>query len=163
MDQRYLKQRLLYSPKSGVFYWIQPPPGHSDLLGEEAGSACLSDSKPYWYIQIDRVKYKRSRLAFLYLVGFMPQDQVDHINGNSLDDRWQNLRPATAMQNAWNHKSRARGNDLPMGVRKNASSGRYAARIGVRGKQISLGSFNTPEEAHAVYLNARKQYFGEFA
>lgn len=163
MDQAYLKQRLLYSPKSGVFYWISPPPAHSDLLGELAGSPTLCNGKAYWTITIDRVKYKRSRLAFLYITGAMPPDQIDHINGNSLDDRWQNLRPATATENAWNHKGRARKVNLPMGVRKNASSGRFSARIGVRGKQISLGSFDTPEEAHAVYLNARKQYFGEFA
>jgi hypothetical protein len=49
-----------------------------------------------------------------------------------------------------------------MGVRRNAS-GRFAARIGVNGGQISLGAFDTPELASAAYQQAREKYYGEFA
>lgn len=163
MEQRYLKERLLYAPKKGVFYWISPPRGHAELLGEEAGSVAWNASdKPYFQIQIDGVKYKRSRLAFLYMEGRWPAEMMDHINGDSADDRWLNLREASGTQNAWNHKKRAKASDLPMGVRIN-SSGRFAARIGFKGRQIQLGTFDTVEKARSAYAAARMKYFGEFA
>ena len=161
MEQQYLKSRLLYAPKSGLFYWIKPPANHSELFGEQAGTAQDAE-KPYHVIQVDGVKYKRSRLAFLYVTGSFPLHCIDHINGNSLDDRWENLREATVMQNAWNHKGRSKKSDLPMGVRTNAS-GRYAARIGVNGKQIQIGTFETVAQASEAYLAARRKYFGQFA
>lgn len=163
MEQAILKSMLLYAPLRGVFYWILPPLGHAELLGEEAGSPTPTrGGKAYHHIQIDGVKHKRSRLAFLYMEGRWPSDQIDHISGNSLDDRWINLRDVTATQNAWNHKKRARRLDMPMGVRVN-SSGRFAARIGVNGKQIQIGTFDTIEEAASAYQLGRKKYYGEFA
>lgn len=163
MDQADLKAALLYAPRKGVFYWINPPRSHAELLGEEAGGPVpAKEGKFYHVIQIGRVKYRRSRLAFLYMEGRWPAEMIDHINSNSLDDRWLNLREATGTQNAWNHKSRARRINLPMGVRTNAS-GRFAARISVNRKQIQLGSFDTAEAASAAYASARLKYFGEFA
>lgn len=162
MEQAYLKSRLLYAPRRGVFYWISPPGAHSELLGEEAGTFPKSGNKIYCYITIDGVKYKRGRLAFLYMTGTMPPSCIDHINGISTDDRWCNLRAASVLQNNWNHKRRSKASDLPMGVRS-TKSGRFAARIGVHGKQISLGSFDTIEAASAAYQQARSKYFGQFA
>lgn len=162
MEQADLKKLLLYAPRKGVFYWINPPRGHADLLGEEAGGPVPSNGKLYHVIQIGGVKYRRGRLAFLYMQGRWPSEVIDHIDGNSLDDRWLNLREATVTQNNWNHKGRRRESDLPMGVRINAS-GRFAARIGVNGKQIQIGSFDTPDAAAESYAAARAKYFGEFA
>lgn len=161
MDQAYLKSRLLYAPRKGVFYWIDPPKNHQELAGEEAGSA-TSGPKPYHVIQIDGAKYKRSRLAFLYMEGRWPAEVMDHINGYSLDDRWTNLREATLTQNAQNHKGRSKQSDLPMGVRLN-QSGTFAARIGVNGKQVQIGTFETVKAAADAYANARGKYFGQFA
>lgn len=161
MEQEYLKSILLYAPKRGVFYWITPPAGHGDLLGEEAGCS-VTGKKTYHVIQVDGKKYKRSRLAFLYMEGRWPSDLIDHINGNSTDDRWENLREASFTQNAWNHKGRSKSSDLPMGVRMNAS-GRFSARIGVNGTQIQIGTYDTLEAAEEAYKNARRKYFGQFA
>lgn len=163
MEQAVLKSLLLYAPRKGVFYWIIPPLGHAELMGEEAGTPTENrGGKAYHNIQIDGVKYKRSRLAFLYMEGRWPSDMIDHINGDSLDDRWLNLRDATATQNAWNHKGRSKDSDLPMGVRLN-KSGRYSARICVRGEQIQIGTFNTIAEAETAYRQARRKYYGEYA
>ena len=161
MEQRTLKERLLYAPRKGLFYWINPPAAHAELLGEEAGSV-QGGNKSYHAIQIDGVKYRRGRLAFLYMEGRWPTECIDHINGNSLDDRWLNLREATATQNAWNHKGRSKAADLPMGVRIN-SSGRFAARIGVNGTQVQIGTFDTEEQAAEAYKIARRKYFGQYA
>jgi hypothetical protein len=163
MEQCTLKELLLYSPKSGVFYWIVPPSGHSDLLGEPAGSVQVSNGKQYHIIQICGKKYKRSHLAWLYMEGTLHTDDViDHEDGNSLNDKWQNLRPASFLQNAQNRKTGKPNKVLPMGVRV-VKNGNFCARITVNGRQLSLGSFPTPELASAAYQSARRKYFAEFA
>lgn len=162
MDQEYLKSRLLYSPKRGKFYWILPPKNKANLLGEEAGVEAVANNKKYYTIQIDGKKYKRGRLAYLYMTGEWPVEMIDHIDGDGTNDRWENLRSATVSENAFNHKSRAKKSSLPMGVRE-TGIGRYCARIGVNKRLITIGTFGTISEAKEAYQNARKVYYGEFA
>lgn len=119
--------------------------------------------KRYWVIKISRTSFKRGRLIFLAAHGRLPTPCVDHDNGDSLDDRKSNLREATVIQNAWNHKKRARRIDLPMGVRVLRESGRFQARISFHGRQIHLGAYDTPEQAHDVYLAKRKELYREWA
>ncbi len=147
----------------GKLIWKKPPRNHPRLLGMEAGSPRAGHSKTYWVIKIGRVAYRRGRLVFLAAHGHFPEPCVDHINGNSLDDRIENLREATVAENARNHKTRARRINLPMGVRVLRSSGRFQARISLDGKQFHLGAYDTPEQASAVYLAKRKELFREFA
>lgn len=150
--------------EKGRFFWKDPPKNHPRLKGQEAG-APRSDNygKRYWVIKIGRKAFKRARLVFLAVHRRFPEPCVDHRNGNSLDDRPDNLREATVTQNAWNHKSRARRIDLPMGVRLVRHSGRYQARISRHGQQLHLGAYDTPDEAHQVYLAKRKELYGEYA
>ena len=99
---------------------------------------------------------------FLYVYGYFPFPCIDHINGNSLDDRIENLREATIIENAWNHKKRKRKINLPMGVR-NMANGKFQARIGYKGKQLHLGVFDTANEAKNIYELKRKELYGKFA
>ncbi|KKL69534.1 hypothetical protein LCGC14_2113970 [marine sediment metagenome] len=77
--------------------------------------------------------------------------QGDHINHNTLDNRISNLRVVTQNQNQWNRKN-------PKGYCWDESIKKYMARIRLNGKSIYLGHFCTPEEAHRMYLNAKKLY-----
>lgn len=164
LDASRLRSILHYNPETGVMVWLKPSPYHAEKAGQLAGSPTPSGcGKAYVNISIDGKKHKRSRLAWLYMTGEQPSLQIDHINGDSLDDRWSNLRQATATQNAWNHHKRAKRSDLPMGVRVNASSGRFAARIAVNKAMMSLGTFDTPQEAAAAYQEARERFYGDFA
>ena len=158
-----MEQLFELDKNSGKLFWIKPPKNHPDLLGKEAG--CLtrnSNGKGYWMIQVDGKKYKRSHIVFFLVNGFWPKPCVDHINGDSTDDRPSNIRQATFTENAWNHKKRARRINLPIGV-KNLASGRFEARIGYLGKQIHLGSFQSLDEASAVYQSKRRELYGQFA
>jgi len=149
--------------EKGAFYWERPPKFHNDMIGKEAG--CIQpthNGKAYWVIQINGVKYRRGRLMFLVLYGRFPYPCLDHINGDSLDDRPLNIREATVMQNAWNHKKRNRKIKLPMGVR-NTKNGRYEARISCNKKQIHLGCYSTPEKAHSIYMVKRKELYADFS
>lgn len=147
----------------GVLIWTNPPGNHAGLRGRLAGSAIPThNGKWYWSVQIGGRKYKRSHLVFLLEHGRWPANQIDHRDGNSLNDRPDNLREATVTQNAWNHKGRAKKSDTPMGVRR-LPSGRYIARISVNKRQIALGVFDHEQQARAAYQSARVHHFGEFA
>lgn len=88
--------------------------------------------------------------------------EVDHRNGNGLDNRRKNLRLCTRSQNMANTPNKTRG--LYRGVRKNTNGYRWTAKIGISGRQIVLGSaFETPELAAAAYNAAALREFGEFA
>jgi hypothetical protein len=89
------------------------------------------------------------------MTGKMPSGIIDHINGNSLDDRWMNIRDTTYAINAQNRLVGKPGRELPMGVKK-LKSGRYLARIGVGRKSVSLGTFDTVEEAKSHIELARR-------
>lgn len=147
---------------TGKIYWTSTSKYHPDLLNKEAGTLGGRPKKPYWVICLNGKKLKRSHIVYFMTNGEWPKPCVDHINGNSLDDRPCNLRSASITQNAWNHKKRKRRINLPMGVRVNSSK-TYSARIGVYGKQITIGCYQTPEEASAAYQIKRKELYGEFA
>lgn len=160
----YVTSRLSIDPISGTAVWIDATKHHAPLNGANAGTPRANHSgKRYWYIKIDNKAYKRSHLMFLVTHGRWPQHQIDHIDGNSLNDKASNLREATATQNAWNHKRRAKKSSLPMGVRLMPQSGRFQARIACEKKVMHLGTYATPDEAHKVYLEKRKELFGDFA
>ena len=91
-----------------------------------------------------------------------PGEQVDHINGNKLDNRRSNLRICSHGENQMNSKLQKNNTTGFKGVRPHNVSGKFNARIGVGKKRKSLGYYNTAEEAHAAYCKAAKELHGEF-
>jgi len=98
-------------------------------------------------------------LLHRFLMGCNKRDarMVDHINGNTLDNRRANLRFVDPKQNAWNACGRKNG---LKGVHWQA--GKFAAAIMFRGKKMHLGRFVTAEEAHAAYCKKAKELHGEY-
>jgi hypothetical protein len=138
-------------------YWRCPT-----HIGRIAGSPATGRrNKTYWFVKLNGRSVKRANIVFCMTHGHWPSPQIDHIDGNSLNDAPENLREATVTQNARNHKTRAKRSPVPMGVR--FQFGRFRARITVNKQQISLGAFDTPDEAANAYQAARREYFGEFA
>lgn len=89
--------------------------------------------------------------------------QGDHReSGNTLDNRRANLRIATKSQNAKNRRTNRNNTSKLKGVMSHGN-GRYEARISVNGEFIRLGSYSSPEEAHAAYREAAQKYHGEFS
>jgi hypothetical protein len=84
----------------------------------------------------------------------------DHINGNKLDNRRQNLRYVTHAQNMLNRAGSSACGIKGVSVHK--ASGKWQAQIRVGGKVTYLGLFNTPEEAGSAYAEASARYHGEF-
>ncbi len=107
--------------------------------------------------------YKAHRLAWFYMTGEWPPDQIDHIDGDRDNNRLVNLRKATNAQNGANARLSKNNSSGFKGVSFDTSVGRWRASIR-RNRQLHyLGFFNTPEEAHAAYASAAVQLFGEFA
>lgn len=154
--------RLKIDPVRGLVIWVKPPKYHPRLLGTEAGwpRPTSDGKKKYHVIKYDRRQIYRSHLIFFVVKRRWPK-QIDHINGDSLDDRIANLREATIEQNNWNRKPR-RSRPLPMGVRATKEN-RFVARISYRKRKIHIGVYDTPIEAHFAYLKKRRELFGEFA
>jgi len=91
-----------------------------------------------------------------------PQELVvDHINGDGLDNRKENLRVCTHAENIRNQKLNRLNTTGYKGVCVNRE--KWISRIKVNGKLLYLGRYNTPEEAAQVYDEAARKYFGKFA
>jgi len=93
----------------------------------------------------------------------MPRQHVDHHNGDTLDNRRENLRTATVSQNQMNRRPNRRSASGFKGVSLHKRSGRWQAEIQKDGKKMFLGSFGTPELAALAYDSAARELFGEFA
>ena len=114
----------------------------------------------YWVICVENNRLLAHRLAFLYMTGAFPPAEVDHINGDKVDNRWCNLRPATRSQNSANRPTKNRLGMKGVKARKN---GRFEADIRVKGRKVYLGTFDTIAEAAAAYEKAANDVFGDFA
>ena len=159
--QEFLMEVLDYNPDTGVFLWKErpsfPKKWNTRYVGTVAGRVSAAGHRG---IQIDEIRYVAHRLAWVYVHGGPPSDQLDHINGNRDDNRVANLREATSQQN--NHNSRGKSRcGLPKGVAVNYKG--FRAQIRVDGKNRHLGTYPTPEEAAAVYAAEARKHFGEFA
>lgn len=135
-------------------------------------------SKKRWYLHLARnskCKYaltgmvtaknglRKRQTVFMHrlIMGF-PQSYIDHINGNSLDNRRCNLRLCTASQNQMNQRT-GRGVSGYKGVSWKKQCSRWMVGIKVGEKNLYLGVYKTKEEAALVYNEAAKKYYGEFA
>lgn len=131
-------------------------------------------SKYNWYV-CDRSKTRKTlyaeahdgknkRLRMHRLIMGNPDGLfVDHIDGNGMDNRKENLRVCTASQNSMNRAAVSKNVFGYKGVEKNGKSMRFSARIKVGGVRYYLGSFKTPKEAAEAYNEAAKKHHGEFA
>lgn len=102
------------------------------------------------------------KLVFLHtvLTGFLG---VDHINGDSLDNRRANLRPATPLENMRNARRRSDNTSGYKGVSWDGERSAWAAYIRVIGHRHFLGRYADPVSAARAYDDAARQHFGEFA
>jgi hypothetical protein len=97
------------------------------------------------------------------IMGVSEEFEIDHIDGNRANNQRSNLRVATHAENLRNRGKNRNNTSGFKGAFLQKLSGRYFAQICVDRRRIYLGTFNTPEEAHAAYMVAAHKYHKEFA
>ena len=144
LTAKRLRDLLAYNPETGVFTW-RVPRGRQ-LAGARAGTIRPDQ---YRQIRIDGALYLEHRLAWLYVHGRWPVDEVDHRFGARGDNRIDELREATASQNQQNRAV------VSTGVTWHARSRSWQIRIEAGGRKHNLGYSKVREEACATYLAAK--------
>jgi hypothetical protein len=102
-------------------------------------------------IESKKYRIRGHRLAWYLHYGHLPNNSIDHIDGNRNNNKIQNLRDVTAQQNQWNH-TKAKG------YYWHKSSNKFCAYIKINGKMKHLGLFQTKQEARNAYLKAKEIY-----
>ncbi len=158
LTQGRLKQLLHYDPLTGAFtrlVWR----GGTSRVGTEAGWINQGRRHIEWCGRT----YHAHRLAWLYVHGIWPLTEIDHINGDPLDNRIENLRLATRSQNNCNSKRRSDNHSGRKGVSWYTRYGLWKATVSVHGKRKHLGYFGSVDAAAEAYAIAARANYKEFA
>lgn len=143
-----------YNPDSGVFT------RRVQRKSRPAGSVLAGTlNHGYLRVMVAGRSYSLHRLAFLWMTGHWPSADVDHIDGDRTNNRWANLRDvdrSTNLQNTRAAKSHNKSTGI-LGAYFHKKTGRYTSRIRSCGRNVHLGMFSTPQEAHAAYVAAKRQ------
>jgi hypothetical protein len=158
ITQEELKELLLYEPETGLFWWLVPKQGRN--IERPAGT---ESEYGYRSITIEGYSYSYHRLAFFYMTGEWPPEYVDHKDGNARNNRWDNLRLATAQQNAQNKKRKFNSFTGIKGVVKDFRSDTWHVHMKIDNNVISRGPFYNYQDACKEYDRLAGEGFGEFA
>jgi hypothetical protein len=157
-----LKSWLDYDPETGVLTWIGRPPHSSRVvIGSQAGAIKRTRSGVYMHTQILGYRTGNHRIAWFWMTGKWPNKQIDHKDGDGLNNAWDNLREATKEQNMSNRRQPRTSKNLKGTSR--SKSGKWKSQINHNGKTIHIGTYTTEEEAHKAYCEAAVKLHGEFA
>lgn len=134
-----------------------------EWLNQRGWFAKLESSGKFYAVR--KSPRPKQRIIFMHRVicGVAVGKQVDHKNGDSLDNRRKNLRHCVASENQWNRSVSRNNTSGFKGVYWDAAKEKWKAQIGVFCKRIFLGSFATAESAGKAYKIAARKYHGEFA
>lgn len=154
IDAATLRRLLSYDPEMGNFVWIGKT-GRSTQVGTRAGR---TDRNGYRGINIMNRKYAAHRLAWLYMTGEWPKQQIDHINGKRDDNRFSNLRDVSSSENRRNSRRSNNNRSGHTGVSFDKSTDKWRAVIKIDGKQKEIGRFRRISEAIVARKRAETGY-----
>jgi hypothetical protein len=143
---------LRYEPETGKLFW-KLSNSNRIKIGSEAGTIAKVG---YRYVSIDGHRLLAHRLIFFMQNGEWPKQDIDHMDGDRLNNRWSNLRECSRQMNTENRRN-AQLNSLTRVLGVSPSRGIFRAQIQVDGKNKYLGRFKTLEEAQSAYLAAKSK------
>lgn len=169
-----VRQILDYDPETGEFRWKKRTPDmfpsgntsseaicqawNKRFAGKSAGCHCDG----YLKIKIKNKKYFGHRIAWLFIHGEWPMEDIDHINCIKSDNSLSNLREATRAENSRNRGVNLNNISGYKGVHRR-DNGKWHAQITHCRKVYVLGDFSNVEDAAAAYERAAKNMHGKFS
>lgn len=148
-----------YDPTTGRLFWKKRI-SQKSTIGSVAGSV-YRDRRVI--VTVNYRHYKAHRVAWAIMMGEWPKNEIDHINGNPSDNRWENLREATRKQNMKNLSRPITNKSGYKGVSWHAIGKKWQAHIKADGVNHYLGLFKTAEEAHKAYCEAADKFHKAYA
>lgn len=149
ITQKDLKSRLHYDTESGIFTWIKSK--RRGWVGKVAGTRCKNG---YEQISIDNKRYYSHRLAWLFVNGSWPKNEIDHIDRNPLNNSVKNLREASRGCNQRNVGMSKYNNTGVTGVCFDNGRKQYRAYMQIDKKHKNLGYFDNFEDAIKARVEA---------
>lgn len=167
ITQEQLKEYVHYDPETGIFTRLKEAGGNQFgskfprwKIGQKMGH---HNKRGYLRISIFGKIWQGHRLAWLYHYGELPDKAIDHINGDPRDNRIENLRNVSQMENGRNQKRHSRNKTGINGVHINACTGRFTVQFRINGKSTHIGLYDTifdaacarksAEDAHGYHPN----------
>lgn len=149
-----LREALAYDQESGEIRW-RIRVGQRALAGSIAGTPGVH---PYGRIMFRGKVYLAHRVAWFLHYGEWPEQEIDHIDGNRGNNRICNLRDVAPIVNCQNLRTaRTDSRSGLLGCHWNKKSNAWHAQIRFGGRIKHIGSFTTKDEAHAAYLNVKRE------
>jgi hypothetical protein len=146
-----IAQILRYDHETGNLYRLK----RSSAKFPNGNLAGTKTSYGYIRVRIENMYYMAHRIAWLLHFGAWPNCQIDHINGDRSDNRICNLRDIEQAVNIQNQTKAQAGNKSGfLGV--SPHNGRWLAQISIGRRKKYIGMFDTPELAHAAYVNTKR-------
>lgn len=146
MKKEDVLRAYVYHSETGTFDWSNPgrlrKPGHASSAG-------------YLRLRVGGRYHPAHHLVWLIEYGQMPEQQIDHIDGDRCNNRIGNLRQVNAVVNSQNQRKAHRTSSTGL-LGASPTHKSWRAQIKVYGRSVHLGMFNSPEEAHAAYLRAKR-------
>jgi len=168
----YLRKTIRYNPKTGRMYWLKRtkehyPPKTANIersvkywnkryAGKE--TAICQDGRGYFKCKINQIHYGAHRVAWALYHGEWPDKQIDHINGNPLDNRIKNMRVVSTRENGKNRKRPSTNTSGIIGVSWNKRQSKWVSQICVNYKKIFLGCYDNITDAASARQTAEKKY-----
>jgi len=152
----------IWEYRDGHLYWRENR-GKKMKAGDKAGRVyCFRQGLQYRQLKVGGKTYLAHRIIFLMHHGYLPE-QIDHIDGNGLNNDIENLRAANHGQNQHNKGTQKNNTSGFKGVSWDNRTQKWQAQIKLDGKAHHLGRFDTLEAAHEAYKAAATKLHKEFA
>ena len=148
----YLRQRLTYEPETGRLIWrhneAMPNYWNARFANTVAGN--VDSGHGYYTIGINGVKHRMHRVIWAMAHGYWPKRHIDHVDGNKLNNRIDNLRDVESQENHLNQSIPKNNKSGVIGVCWHKRRARWRAAITVNGRHKTIGYFSNLEEAAAA-------------
>lgn len=153
VTQEKLKELFSYNPDTGLFTRLVSVSQNTNV-GDVAGWK----TNGYIYTHIKKKNYLIHRLAWLYMTGGWPKNDIDHVNHIRNDNRWVNLREATRQENLRNASISKANKSKTTGVSWDKEKKKWRVEVMINGRQKNIGRFIDKFEAICCRKSAENKY-----